>query len=47
MNTLSRWEPFRGISSLQEQVNRLFENRFASCAEEQTLTAWGACSRRL
>ncbi len=40
MNTLSRWEPFRGISSLQEQVNRLFENRFASCAEEQTLTAW-------
>lgn len=40
MNTLVRWEPFRGISSLQEQFNRLFENRFSTGAEEQTLTAW-------
>ena len=40
MNTLVRWEPFRGISSLQEQFNRLFENRFAPGTEEQTLTAW-------
>lgn len=40
MNTLVRWEPFRGISSLQEQFNRLFENRFSTGTEEQTLTAW-------
>lgn len=40
MNSISRWEPFRGSSSLQEQFNRLFENRFAGGTDEQTLTAW-------
>ena len=28
MNTQTRWEPFRGISSLHDQVNRLFEDTF-------------------
>ncbi len=42
MNTLVRWEPFRGIPSLQEQFNRFFENRFSTSTEEQTLTAWAS-----
>lgn len=25
-NTMSRWDPFRGLTSLQDQVNRLFED---------------------
>ena len=25
-NTISRWDPFRGLTSLQDQVNRLFED---------------------
>jgi HSP20 family protein len=28
MNTITRWDPFRGLTSLQEQVNRLFEGTF-------------------
>jgi HSP20 family protein len=40
MRTLSRWEPFRGASSLQEQVNRLFNDVFERKAEESSLTAW-------
>lgn len=26
MNSISRWDTFRGLSSLQDQVNRLFED---------------------
>ena len=26
MNTITRWEPSRGGTSLQDQVNRLFED---------------------
>lgn len=40
MNTIMRWEPFRNLSSLQEQVNRLFESNFPSRGSESTLTAW-------
>jgi HSP20 family protein len=40
MNNIIRWEPFRNISSLQEQVNRLFEGSFPSRGDESTLTAW-------
>lgn len=40
MNTIVRWQPFRNLSSLQEQVNRLFESNFPSCGSESTLTAW-------
>jgi hypothetical protein len=28
-STISRWEPFRGLNTLQDQVNRLFEDSFA------------------
>ena len=40
MRTLARWEPFRGASSLQEQVNRLFNDVFERQGEESSLTAW-------
>ena len=40
MNSFSRWEPFRNVSSLQEQVNRLFESTFPRKGDESTLTAW-------
>jgi HSP20 family protein len=29
MNTITRWEPSRGATSLQDQVNRLFEDTFS------------------
>src|ERR1700693_641523 len=28
MNTITRWDQSRGLTSLQEQVNRLFEDNF-------------------
>jgi HSP20 family protein len=37
---VNRWEPFRGGSSLQEQVNRLFGNVLDRSAEESNLTTW-------
>lgn len=40
MNTILRWEPFRNLSSLQEQVNRLFESNFPSRGSDSTLAAW-------
>ncbi len=40
MRTLARWEPFRGASSLQDQVNRLFSDVFERQSEESSLTAW-------
>jgi HSP20 family protein len=40
MRTLTRWEPFRGANSLQDQVNRLFSDVFERKAEESSLTAW-------
>ena len=36
--TFNRWEPFRGASTLQEQVNRLFGNALERSAEESNLT---------
>lgn len=38
--TLNRWEPFRGASTLQEQVNRLFGSALERSAEESNLTSW-------
>src|SRR5260221_11121614 len=39
MRTLTRWEPFRGTTSLQDQVNRLFSDVFERQGES-SLTAW-------
>src|SRR5216683_8242841 len=40
MRTLTRWEPFRGTTSLQDQVDRLFSDVFERKGEESSLTAW-------
>jgi HSP20 family protein len=40
MRTLARWEPFHGASSLQDQVNGLFNDVFERKSEESSLTAW-------
>jgi HSP20 family protein len=40
MRTLARWEPFRGATTLQDQVNRLLNDVFERKAEESSLTTW-------
>ena len=40
MNSLSRWDPFRNLSTLQDQVNRLFETSFPGQAGNSALTTW-------
>ena len=40
MRTLSRFEPFRGASSLQDQINRLFNDVFERPRDESNLTSW-------
>jgi HSP20 family protein len=42
MNTsVSRWDPFRGLVSLQDQVNRLFEDRvLQGRANQADLATW-------
>jgi len=39
--TITRWEPFNGLSTFHNQVNRLFNERmFNGTGEESALTAW-------
>jgi len=40
MSALSRWEPFRGLSTLQDQVNRLFEDSFRVTGKDSSLATW-------
>ena len=40
MNSITRWEPFRNLASLQEQVNRLFEGNLNHDHDQSALTAW-------
>jgi HSP20 family protein len=40
MRTISRFEPFRGTSTLQDQINRLFTDSFERSGEESNLTSW-------
>jgi HSP20 family protein len=40
MRTIARWVPFRGVSTLQEQINRLFPDSFQPNTEESSLSAW-------
>ena len=35
-----RWDPFRNLSSLQDQMNRLFESSFRGQSDESALTTW-------
>jgi HSP20 family protein len=38
--TLTQFQPFRGVSTLQEQINRLFNDSFDRSSEEGNLTTW-------
>jgi HSP20 family protein len=40
MNSITRWDPFRNLSTLQDQVNRLFDSSFKGNGETPSLTAW-------
>jgi HSP20 family protein len=41
MNTVVRYEPFRGLSTLHDQVNRLFnETMFRGHNEDSAITTW-------
>ena len=41
MNTITRWEPFRGLSTLHDQMNRLFEDTlYRGRSDESALTTW-------
>jgi HSP20 family protein len=40
MSAITRWDPFRNMSTLQDQVNRLFENTFQAGRNESALTSW-------
>ncbi|MGD0545389.1 MAG: Hsp20/alpha crystallin family protein [Candidatus Acidiferrales bacterium] len=40
MNSITRWDPFRNLSSLQEQVNRLFESGMQTRNDNSALTTW-------
>jgi len=40
MRTIARWEPFRGVTTLQDQINRLFDDTFERSGEQSSLSAW-------
>jgi HSP20 family protein len=40
MRTITRWEPFRGVTTLQDQINRLFNDAFERTGEQSSLSAW-------
>ena len=40
MRILSRWEAPRGLTTLQDQINRLFSDSLDQTGEEGSLTAW-------
>jgi len=40
MTTIARFEPFRGFSTVQDQVNRLFNDTFRTQGEDSALTTW-------
>ncbi len=40
MNTLVRFDPFRGFSTFQDQFNRAFEDAFGGRSDDSALTTW-------
>ena len=40
MNAITRWDPFQNLSTLQEQVNRLFEGSLPRRSDQLALTTW-------
>lgn len=37
---MTHWDPFRGVNTLQEQLNRLFDDSFRGRWNESALTTW-------
>src|SRR5271170_7377390 len=40
MNSITRWDPFHNLSTLQEQVNRLLQSNFPARSDNSALTTW-------
>jgi len=40
MSAITRWDPFHNLSTLQEQVNRLFEGSLPRGSDQSALTTW-------
>lgn len=40
MSAITRWDPFHNLSTLQEQVNRLFEGSLPRRSDQSALTTW-------
>ena len=40
MTVLTRFEPFRAMSTLQDQINRVFNETFERRGDESNLTTW-------
>ncbi len=40
MVNITRWDPFRNLSTLQEQMNRVFADSFRGRGDDSVLTAW-------
>ena len=40
MTSITRWDPFQNLASLQDQVNRLFDTSFQGRSDSSALTAW-------
>jgi HSP20 family protein len=38
--TLTHFQPFRGVSTLQDQINRLFDGAFDRSSDESSVTPW-------
>lgn len=39
-SSLTQFQPFRGVSTLQDQINRLFNEAFDRSSDEASLTPW-------
>lgn len=40
MSAITRWDPFHNLSTLQDQVNRLFEGSLPRRSDQSALTTW-------
>jgi HSP20 family protein len=40
MRTIVRWEPFHGVTTLQDQINHLFNDAFERTGEQSNISAW-------
>jgi HSP20 family protein len=40
MNTIARLEPYRGLATLQDQFNRIFNDSIRNYSDEAAVTAW-------